>query len=76
MDKIYLRKLFWVLLLIPLGGNLKAQFTASGKVTDNNGEPLTGVAVIIKGTTAGTYTDLDGKYSIAIPGNEALLVFS
>jgi len=37
----------------------------SGVVKDVNGEPLIGVSVSVKGTTTGTVTDLDGKYSIA-----------
>lgn len=47
----------------------------SGTVSDENGLPLPGVNVIEKGTTKGTSTDADGKYSIAV--NEgAHLVFS
>lgn len=46
-----------------------------GVVTDESGEPLMGVSVRIKGTTTGTMSDLDGKYSIQVsPGQE--LVFS
>ena len=76
MKLIYLRKCLWVLLLIPLGFSLKAQFMANGRITDSQGEPLTGVTVLLKGTTSGTYTDVDGKFSISVPGNEAVLVFS
>lgn len=56
--------------------NLNAQFTASGKISDENGNPLTGVAVQVKGTTIGTYTDLDGKYSLEVPGSSAILVIA
>ncbi|MEE9364997.1 MAG: TonB-dependent receptor [Cellulophaga sp.] len=46
-----------------------------GLVKDNNGQPLVGVTVLIKGTINGTNTDFDGKYSIeAVKG--AILVFS
>jgi len=49
----------------------------SGKVLDaKSGEPLSGAAVIIEGTTEGTITDESGKYIIEISGNEQLLVFS
>ena len=44
----------------------------SGKVTDENGEPLIGVGVVISGTTKGTVTDLDGNYTITVTGNEIL----
>jgi len=48
----------------------------SGKVTDSSGAPLPGVAMIIKGTTTGTVTDVNGNYSLSrIPYN-ATLVFS
>lgn len=46
-----------------------------GTVRDDNGEPLIGVAVTLKGTQKGTFTDLNGKYSIDVAPN-ATLVFS
>src|SRR5690606_36767907 len=39
----------------------------TGTVTDQNAEPLPGVSVSVDGTTTGTATDLDGKYSLSIP---------
>lgn len=50
--------------------------TVTGIVTDKNGESLPGVNVVVKGTTAGVVTDLNGKYSIKVPGPDATLVFS
>ena len=47
-----------------------------GTVSDNFGEPLIGVSVLVKGTTTGTITDIDGNYSIEIPDNKAVLEFS
>ena len=46
--------------------------TVSGKVADESGEALPGVTVIVKGTTTGTATDIDGKYQLAIPENATL----
>lgn len=46
--------------------------TVSGIVTDETGTPLPGVNVLIKGTTNGTSTDFDGKYSIKTDGGKAL----
>jgi iron complex outermembrane receptor protein len=46
-----------------------------GKVTDENGESLPGVSILIKGTTTGTVTSIDGNYSISAPDG-ATLVFS
>ena len=47
-----------------------------GLVSDEFGEPLIGVSVLVKGTTTGTITDVDGNYSIEIPGDNAVLEFS
>lgn len=50
--------------------------TVSGTVTDDSGEPVVGVTVHVKGTTAGTITGLDGTYTLDIPGGTQVLVFS
>ncbi|MEQ6118221.1 SusC/RagA family TonB-linked outer membrane protein [Reichenbachiella sp. MALMAid0571] len=47
----------------------------SGKVTSDKGESLPGVSVVIKGTTTGTITDLDGNYSFNAP-DDCILVYS
>jgi TonB-linked SusC/RagA family outer membrane protein len=48
-----------------------------GKVTSEEGnQPLPGVNVIVKGTTTGTVTDVNGDYSITVPDKNAVLVFS
>src|SRR5438093_233747 len=52
------------------------QRTISGKVTDANGSPIPNVSVVIKGTSAGTTTQTDGTYSIAISPNAKTLIFS
>jgi TonB-linked SusC/RagA family outer membrane protein len=46
----------------------------SGTVVDEIGEPVIGASVIAKGTTTGTATDLDGKFSFSVPGNVSTLV--
>lgn len=49
----------------------------TGKVTDEKGQPLPGVGIIIAGTTVGTASDADGNYSLVCPNQEGLtLVFS
>jgi len=48
----------------------------TGTVTDNTGASLPGVNVVIKGTTIGTITDFDGKYSITAKKENDVLVFS
>jgi len=47
----------------------------SGTVTDNDG-PIPGVNVMIKGTSTGVVTDINGKYTITVPNKDAVLVFS
>lgn len=47
--------------------------TVTGKVCDDAGEPLSGAFVMQKGTTNGTMTDLDGSYSIDVPGDAVLV---
>jgi len=49
--------------------------TVSGKVTDSEGEPLPGVTIIVKGTTTGAVSDIDGNYSLTAD-NGSVLVFS
>ena len=47
----------------------------TGSVTDSSGEPVIGANVVVKGTTNGTITDVDGKFSLEIP-DKAVLVIS
>lgn len=52
--------------------------TVNGTVTDASGLPVPGVSVFVKGTTTGTTTDLDGLFSLSVPGDllGGRLVFS
>ncbi|MDD4226861.1 MAG: SusC/RagA family TonB-linked outer membrane protein, partial [Mariniphaga sp.] len=50
--------------------------TVTGVVSDRDGQPLPGVTVVVKGTTRGTVTGSDGKFSLAIPDDAAVLQFS
>jgi len=52
------------------------QKTVSGKVTDTDDQPLPGVTVIVKGTTQGTVTNVDGNYSLTNIPEDAILAFS
>lgn len=52
------------------------QKTVTGKVTDSTGAPLPGVSVVIKGTTTGIITDIDGAYTLSKVPADATLVFS
>lgn len=57
-------------------GSVEQQKTISGKVTDASGVGLPGVSVIIKGTTMGNITDVNGSYSLSNVPPNAVVVFS
>uniref|UniRef100_UPI00356729DE SusC/RagA family TonB-linked outer membrane protein n=1 Tax=Mariniphaga sediminis TaxID=1628158 RepID=UPI00356729DE len=65
------------IVLTPAGVPVTQQtHKVSGTVTDSGGSPLPGVTVVIKGTTQGTVTNADGKYTLANVPDNATLVFS
>lgn len=48
----------------------------TGTITNEEGEPLVGVSVVVRGTNVGTVTNLSGEYEIEVPGDDATLIFS
>lgn len=50
--------------------------TVQGVVTDENGEAIPGASVIVKGTSIGQITDMDGKYVLEVPANATTMVIS
>lgn len=52
------------------------QFTVKGTVKDATGEPIIGANVMVKGTSNGTITDIDGNYSISGANSSSVLVFT
>ena len=71
-------RFFLIMLAALFSGDLYAQdFTVSGTVTDfATGEALPGVNVVLKGTTTGTVTDVNGQYQLSVPDADATLIFS
>ncbi|MDF9795736.1 TonB-linked SusC/RagA family outer membrane protein [Catalinimonas alkaloidigena] len=73
---------FYMLMILLAAGvfsafSLMAQSTVSGKITSSEDEnPLPGVNIIVKGTTIGTVTDIDGNYRINVPEGKNTLSFS
>ena len=51
-------------------------YIVKGIVKDQLGEPLGGVSIVVKGTTVGTTTDLDGNFTLNVPANNVTLAFS
>ena len=65
-----------LLILLSATFSVVAQTTVSGVVNDDTGQPLPGATVLIDGTTRGTTTDLDGKYTLVVNPGEVVLVYS
>src|SRR5690606_22121163 len=74
MKKILL--LGWVVLLAA-NQVFGQERTVTGTVTaEEDGSPLPGVNVVVKGTTSGTVTDVAGRYSLSVPQEGGTLIFS
>jgi TonB-dependent starch-binding outer membrane protein SusC len=71
-------KHFFLLLTMTLLniGSVMAQKTVNGTVKDDKGEAMVGASLVVKGTTIGTVTDVDGKFSLNIPKDAATLIVS
>ena len=71
-------RILFLLCFLCIGLQAFAQISISGKVVDAGGLELPGVNVMVKGTTIGTLTDGDGRFTIPdVPGSSnAVLVFS
>ncbi|WPV70043.1 TonB-dependent receptor [Chitinophaga sp. LS1] len=65
-----------VLILLSCLQSFAATIPITGKVTDEKGQPLPGVSVQLKGTGTGVSTGTDGTFSINVPDQYAVLVFS
>ena len=69
-------KLFLALFFVGIGV-VMAQTQVRGTVTDENGEPVIGASVLVKGTTVGTVTDMDGKFTLPeVPNSAKTLMIS
>ncbi|MCY1636547.1 SusC/RagA family TonB-linked outer membrane protein [Marinifilum sp. D737] len=61
---------------VPVVKEVQEKKELKGKVTDKYGEPLPGVSVVIKGTSTGVATDIDGNYTLEMEDENAVLIFS
>jgi len=87
MKLLYKHRIFSLVLIFVLTGSLSVAASLSkagqseqaivvtGTVTDKS-EPLPGVSIVVKGTTTGTVTDAQGRYTITVANSEAVLQFS
>ena len=62
------------LLLVFASTALYAQTEIAGNVTDEAGEPVIGATVVVKGTTDGTITDLDGNFKLSVEEGKTLII--
>ncbi|MBT1711432.1 SusC/RagA family TonB-linked outer membrane protein [Fulvivirgaceae bacterium PWU5] len=79
MRKYFTKRLVAALALLAsalLYQQAMAQVTVSGKVVSEDNESLPGVSVMLKGTLLGTTTDAGGRFTIAVPGSESVLILS
>ena len=72
-----LQQLLFTLIGLLFCSALSAQVTLRGKIVDaNNGDELIGASVLVKGTTTGTVTDIDGSWELTVSGLPSILQFS
>ena len=65
--------IFLMVMAVSVFGQTK---NITGKITDSAGEPLPGVTIVVKGTTTGTVSDIDGNYTMSDLSGNNILVFS
>ena len=73
MMKNHLKMVFAALFLLLGMTAAFAQNHVSGTVVDKNGEPIIGAGVVVKGTTIGAVTGVDGEYSLNVPDGAVLV---
>jgi TonB-dependent starch-binding outer membrane protein SusC len=77
MKKLYRGLSLAAALMVMLAATALAQErVVNGTIRDENGGGMPGVSVLIKGTSQGTSTDADGKFSLSVPNDQATLVVS
>lgn len=70
-----IKSFIWAVLL-GVSTTVWGQYPITGHVTDENDEPLPAVTVVVKGTTQGVISDIEGSYTIEVNNPEATLSFS
>ncbi|GHV10559.1 SusC/RagA family TonB-linked outer membrane protein [Bacteroidia bacterium] len=76
MIRMLTLSMLWAVFGVLSGQAASAAITVKGQVTDVVGEPMIGVSVVIKGTSVGTATNLDGNYELSVADPKAILTFS
>lgn len=76
MNKTMRKLQLLFIILLSSSVALAQQQTVSGKVIDATGVGIPGVSILVKGTSSGTVTDIDGAYSLNLPEGAETLIFS
>ena len=71
---VMLRPMLFVAAFVLMLSSAFAQITVNGTITSEDQQPLIGATVLVKGTTTGAVTDLDGKFTLQVPDQNAVLV--
>lgn len=61
---------------IPIATSVNQERKVTGKIIDESGEPIIGANVVVKGSTIGTITNVNGEFSIQIPSDKSILEIS
>lgn len=68
--------LLWMNVGLASAGTMQAGIPVTGTVMDTDGLTMPGVNIVVKGTTTGVVSDIDGNFAITVPGKGAVLTFS
>lgn len=68
--------LLWMNVGLAAAGTMQAGIPVTGTVMDTDGLTMPGVNIVVKGTTTGVVSDIDGNFAITVPGKGAVLTFS
>ncbi len=67
-------RIFLMCLFVLFVNSVMAQNSITGTVKDETGGPLPGASVVVKGTTQGVITDINGKFTLSVPANARLVI--
>ena len=62
-----------MMLMVVCASTVSAQVTVTGQVLDENNQPVIGASILVKGTSKGAATDVDGRFTVQAPSRESVL---
>lgn len=70
------KKMFLLIMLLGISLFTFAQSNITGTILDSSGQPIIGASILVKGSKTGVISDLDGKFTIAVPQKGSTLIIS